>query len=41
MFSRFMRSSALEVLVQDYVRTARGKGMSERRMLARHVLRNC
>lgn len=39
-FSRFMRASALEVLIQDYVRTARGKGMSERRVLARHVLRN-
>ncbi len=39
-FSRFMRASALEVLIQDYVRTARGKGMAERRVLARHVLRN-
>jgi peptide/nickel transport system permease protein len=39
-FSRFMRASALEVLIQDYVRTARGKGMPERRVLARHVLRN-
>ncbi len=39
-FSRFMRASALEVLIQDYVRTARGKGMAERRILARHVLRN-
>lgn len=39
-FCRFMRSSALEQLVQDYVRTARGKGMSERRVLFRHVLRN-
>lgn len=39
-FSRFMRASALEVLIQDYVRTARGKGMTERRVLARHVLRN-
>lgn len=39
-FSRFLRASALEVLIQDYVRTARGKGMSERRVLARHVLRN-
>jgi peptide/nickel transport system permease protein len=39
-FSRFLRASALEVLIQDYVRTARGKGMAERRVLARHVLRN-
>jgi peptide/nickel transport system permease protein len=39
-FSRFMRASALEVLIQDYVRTARGKGMAERRVLVRHVLRN-
>lgn len=39
-FSRFMRASALEVLIQDYVRTARGKGMTERAVLARHVLRN-
>ncbi len=39
-FSRFMRASALEVLIQDYVRTARGKGMTERRVLTRHVLRN-
>jgi peptide/nickel transport system permease protein len=40
LFSRYMRSSALENLVQDYVRTARGKGVSERVILARHVLRN-
>lgn len=39
-FSRFMRSSAIENLVQDYVRTARSKGISERRVLFRHVLRN-
>jgi peptide/nickel transport system permease protein len=39
-FSRFLRASALEVLIQDYVRTARGKGMPERQVLARHVLRN-
>jgi peptide/nickel transport system permease protein len=39
-FGRFMRSSALEELVQDYVRTARGKGMAEQRILFRHVLRN-
>ncbi|MDA8391905.1 MAG: ABC transporter permease [Actinomycetota bacterium] len=40
LFSRYMRSSAIESLAQDYVRTARAKGLSERAMLARHVLRN-
>ncbi|HZD66955.1 MAG TPA: ABC transporter permease [Acidimicrobiales bacterium] len=40
LFSRFMRSSALENLVQDYIRTARAKGVSERSVLFRHMLRN-
>lgn len=40
LFSRYMRSSAVETLVQDYVRTARAKGVSERRIIVRHVLRN-
>jgi peptide/nickel transport system permease protein len=40
MFSRYMRSSALENLVQDYVRTARAKGISESRVLRKHLLRN-
>ena len=40
LFSRYMRSSMLENLVQDYVRTARSKGVSNRRVLFRHVLRN-
>ena len=35
-----MRSSALENLLQDYVRTARAKGASTRRVVFRHVLRN-
>lgn len=39
-WSRFTRSSALEVLAQDYVRTARAKGMSERRVVYVHALRN-
>ena len=39
-FSRFMRSSMLEALVQDYVRTARGKGVGEMRVIWRHALRN-
>ena len=40
LFSRYMRSSVMDNLVQDYVRTARAKGASERRVLWRHVLRN-
>lgn len=39
-WSRFVRSSVLEVLGHDYVRTARAKGMAERRVLYYHVLRN-
>jgi peptide/nickel transport system permease protein len=38
--SRFMRGSVLEVLVQDYVRTARAKGCSNRRVLFAHAFRN-
>ncbi len=39
-WSRFTRSSMLEVLSQDYVRTARAKGMPERRVTYVHALRN-
>lgn len=39
-WSRYMRSSMLEVLRQDYVRTARAKGLVERVVIARHALRN-
>lgn len=39
-FSRFMRSSAIENLAQDYIRTARAKGLHERRVLFGHMLRN-
>ena len=39
-FSRYMRSSAIENLAEDYVRTARAKGAGERTVLIRHVLRN-
>ncbi|GAB3121226.1 ABC transporter permease [Glaciibacter psychrotolerans] len=39
-FSRYMRSSVLDNVNQDYVRTARAKGASESRVLSRHVLRN-
>lgn len=38
--SRYMRSSMLDNLGQDYVRTARAKGMSERTVVLQHVLRN-
>jgi peptide/nickel transport system permease protein len=38
--SRLVRSSMLEVLSQDYVRTARSKGLSERAVVLRHALRN-
>ncbi len=39
-WSRYMRSSMLEVLKQDYVRTARAKGVVERIVVAKHALRN-
>lgn len=39
-WSRFMRSSMLEVKRQDYVRTARAKGLRERAVIAKHALRN-
>lgn len=39
-FSRYVRSSTLENLLQDYVRTARAKGASTKRVAYRHVLRN-
>lgn len=39
-WSRFVRSSMVEVLSQDFVRTARAKGMSERRTVYVHALRN-
>jgi peptide/nickel transport system permease protein len=39
-FSQYMRSSAIEELAQDYMRTARAKGLSERMILTRHLLRN-
>jgi peptide/nickel transport system permease protein len=37
---RFVRSSVLEVLQSDYVRTSRAKGLPERIVLSRHILRN-
>ncbi|HEX6519954.1 MAG TPA: ABC transporter permease [Streptosporangiaceae bacterium] len=39
-FSRYMRASAIDVLAQDFLRTARATGLPERLVLARHVLRN-
>ena len=39
-YSRYMRASLLEVVNSDYLRTARAKGISERRILVRHALRN-
>jgi peptide/nickel transport system permease protein len=39
-FSRYMRSSALDALSQDYIRTARAKGALPGRVLRKHVIRN-
>ena len=39
-FARYMRSSALDSLAQEYVEAARARGAGERRVLAAHVLRN-
>ena len=38
--ARMTRASVLEVLKEDYIRTARAKGLSERIVLIRHALRN-
>jgi len=39
-WSRYMRSSMLDVVNQDYIRTARAKGVPERQILLRHAFRN-
>jgi peptide/nickel transport system permease protein len=39
-YSRVLRSNMLDAMGEDYVRTARAKGLSERRVMTRHVLRN-
>ena len=39
-YARMVRSAMIEVLNQDYVRTARAKGISERRVILRHALPN-
>jgi peptide/nickel transport system permease protein len=40
LFSRYMRSSAIDSLTQDYIRTARAKGLRQTAILFRHLLRN-
>lgn len=40
LFSRYMRSSAIENLAQDYIRTARATGLGQMAILSRHLLRN-
>jgi peptide/nickel transport system permease protein len=39
-YARYMRSSMLEVVHQDFIRTARAKGVSERKVILKHALRN-
>jgi peptide/nickel transport system permease protein len=39
-FSRYMRSSAIDTLTQDFIRTARAKGLPEYQVLRKHLLRN-
>jgi peptide/nickel transport system permease protein len=39
-FSRYMRSQSIDVLAQDYIKVARAKGLPERLVLLRHLLRN-
>ena len=39
-FSRYMRSSSIDVLAQDYIKVARAKGLPERLVLSRHMVRN-
>jgi peptide/nickel transport system permease protein len=39
-YSRYMRSSAMDILAQDYIKTARAKGLPERLVLFRHLVRN-
>jgi len=39
-YSRYMRSAAMETMAQDYIKTARAKGLPERLVLFRHLVRN-
>ena len=40
LYSRVLRSNMLDVMDEDYVRTARAKGLGERQVMRRHVMRN-
>jgi peptide/nickel transport system permease protein len=40
LYSRVLRSNMLDAMAEDYVRTARAKGLGERQVMTRHVLRN-
>jgi peptide/nickel transport system permease protein len=40
LYVRLVRASVMETMTEDYVRTARAKGASERRVMIQHVLRN-
>jgi peptide/nickel transport system permease protein len=39
-YSRYMRSAAIDTLAQDYIKAARAKGLPERLVLLRHLVRN-
>jgi peptide/nickel transport system permease protein len=39
-FSRYMRSAAVDALARDYIKVARAKGLPERLVLSRHLVRN-
>ena len=39
-YSRLLRSSLIEAMSEDYIRTARAKGLSERRVILRHAVRS-
>jgi peptide/nickel transport system permease protein len=39
-YSRYIRASMLEIMQSDFMRTARAKGLSERRVIVRHAMRN-
>jgi peptide/nickel transport system permease protein len=39
-YSRYMRSSAIDALAQDYIKLARAKGLPERLVMSRHLVRN-
>jgi peptide/nickel transport system permease protein len=39
-YSRYMRSAAMDILAQEYIKTARAKGLPERLVLFRHLVRN-